>query len=230
MQKILKHFDVLTENGLKVIPLRKHSKVPVCRGWTDGWNKEQAREVLERLPDSNIGLLLGDVIDVEGDSVEANDKINDLIGEYPHPMYSSTKSIHHLFESPDPHLTILKHNSIEFRGHKHQSVLPPSTLDTGVEYKWLGPVRFPVPPMPERLLSFYRHLQSQREVLKPGHMKLPCFLCRKECFIHQKRFALELIAFKELGQRWQCHDCRKVDLRPACREIRKRKKGASQGT
>lgn len=222
MQKILRHFDTLTEQGLKIIPLRKNTKIPICKKWNI-WNQEEARDVLERLPDSNIGLLLGDIVDVEGDSEDANKKINELIGDYAHPMYSSTKSIHHLFQNPDPYLTILKHKKIEFRGNKHQSVLPPSTLDTGVLYKWLGLVRFPVPPMPEKLLSFYNQLISDREIVKPGHMRLPCSTCSELCYIHQKRFNLELIAFKEFNMQWQCHSCRTLDLRPLCREIRRRK-------
>lgn len=224
MHKIVKHFDILTEQGLKIIPLRPLSKRPICKGWTQHWNREECRELLEQLPDSNIGLLLGDIIDVEGDSQEANDRIIELIGDYPHPAYASAKSIHHLFVNPDPGLTILKHDNIEFRANRHQSVLPPSTLENGVVYKWQGPVRFPIPPMPDRLLSFFRHLRGRLAAVKPGHMQLPCAACLSPCYIHQKRFELELTAFKTMGQRWQCHQCRTVDLRPACRQIRKQKK------
>lgn len=229
MSKILAHFDVLTKHGLRVIPLRPYSKIPVQKNWAD-WNYENCRYILEKNPESNIGLLLGEVMDVEGDSVEANERINDLVRDYPHPMYTSTKSVHHLFINPEPTLTILKHQQIEFRANRHQSVLPPSVLDTGVEYKWVdGKLTLPIPPMPDRLLTFFRKLQKVRKTaIKPGHMKLPCFKCREKCFIHRKRYDLELIAFKKLGLRWMCHDCREVDLRQECRDIRKNKKEGSQ--
>lgn len=224
MHRTLKHFDMLTERGLKVIPLRTLSKVPVLKQW-NSWNKDICREVITRNPDYNIGLLLGEIIDIEGDSVEANEKINSLLGNYPHPAYQSAKSTHHLFLNPDPNLTILKYQNIEFRAYRHQSVLPPSVLENNTSYQWLGPITFPFPVIPDKLMQFFleikRRRKEQQEDIKPGHMTLNCSVCREECYIHCKRFKLELIAFKDLGMRWTCHACREVDIRETCRQIRR---------
>lgn len=223
MASILAHFDALTDKGLKVIPLKENSKVPLCRGWTDGWDHYDNRSKLERYPNCNIGLLLGDIVDVEGDSPQANHTILELIDDYPHPMYQSSKSIHHLFLTPDPTLRHFRHEDIEFRGHGCQSVLPPSQA-AGVVYRWHKTFKFPVPPMPQELVLFLdrkRGKSSSRYTqLKPGHIKTTCCDCGKDVFMHQKRYALEMKAFRILGMKWECNRCRKVDLRAACRLIR----------
>jgi hypothetical protein len=220
MLTILDHFDTLTKNGLKIIPLRENSKIPMCKGWSKDWDRAKARNRLEVFPDANIGLLLGEVVDVEGDSDEANRLICDLIGNYPHPMYQSIKSIHHLFLNPDPDLSHFRWNDIEFRGYGHQSVLPPSHY-AGVQYRWINTFRFPIPSMPPKLLNFYQ-IKRYRKIqeIKPGHIKVWCYTCRRQCYLHEKRFKLELKAFKFLGQKWECHKCRIIDLRPTCRMIR----------
>lgn len=219
---ILEHFDALTKHGVKVIPLRENSKAPMYKGWNRDWDKKLCRERIQRFPDANIGILLGDIIDVEGDSQEANRKIIDLIGDYPHPTYHSNRSTHHLFQTPDPKLKLLKVGQMEFRGHGHQSVLPPSQC-AGVQYKWLKKFRFPIPEMPKSLFIFYETNKKgvkHRKLVKPGHMQVWCGECREKCYLHKKRFKLELEAFKMMDLRWQCWNCRTVDLRPACRMIR----------
>lgn len=221
MHKTLRHFDLLVSQGLQVIPLWKNTKVPMLDEWTKRrWEKNAMRRILERSPDANLGVLLGNIIDVEGDSPEANDTVTRLIGDYPHPCYKSTKSIHHLFLTPDKSLRRIVFQDIEFRGFGHQSVLPPSIVND-IQYRWLDSVKFPVPPMPDRLLSFYRRLTTKKKnLIKPGHMKIACVKCRKTKFLHKKRFYLELAAFKEQGLRWSCHECRTVDLRDPCRRLR----------
>lgn len=224
MHKTLYHFDKLTDFGLKIIPLRESSKIPFSKNWTD-WNRLDCRKILVNNPTCNIGLLLGDIIDVEGDTPEANETISKLVEDYPHPKYASSKSIHHLFANPDPKLTLLKDKNIEFRGARHQSVLPPSVVGNGVCYRWLGVINFPIPVMPPKLTQFFLDMRRRREenksALKPEHMTIACNECRKDCYIHCKRFRLELIAFKDLGMRWTCHNCRTVDIRESCRKVRK---------
>jgi len=221
MSTTIDHFDKLTNLGLKIIPLRENSKVPMYKGWNTHWDKGRARERLEQFPDANIGLLLGDVIDVEGDSEFANDTILRLIGDYPHPSYRSVRSTHHLFVTPDPKLSILKIGDIEFRGHGHQSVLPPSS-HYGFEYQWFRNFKFPVPQMPEPLLSFFRrHMYGQPE-RKPGHIRVWCAKCGRKRWIHQKRHELETEAFRIFEERWTCHKCRTLDIRPVCRMIKAR--------
>lgn len=220
MSLTLAHFDALTERGLQVIPLRENSKIPLNKGWTSGWNRSASREGLLRFPDANIGLLLGNVVDVEGDNQEANDIILSLIGNYPHPCYRSTKSIHHLFMSPDRNLRHFRWQKIEFRGYGHQSVLPPSQ-HAGVKYQWLDKFKFPIPEMPEKLVRFYEtHSRARLNDLKPGHISVWCMTCKQKIFLSEKRFRLELEAFRSFGTKWECQKCRTVDLRSACRLIR----------
>jgi hypothetical protein len=220
MTQALAHFDALTRKGLKIIPLRENSKVPLCKGWSQEWDWHKNREKLRQFPEANLGVLLGDIVDVEGDSEEANRTIGELIGDYPHPCYFSTKSVHHLFATPDRHLSHFRYGEIEFRGHGHQSVIPPSQHQ-GIFYRWLSAFRFPIPSMPERLLAFYQSKRNKKKAfLKPDHVRIWCERCKKECFLHRKRLDLELEAFRLLCSGWNCHKCRSVDLRPACRLIR----------
>ena len=224
MATTLDHFDVLTDKGLQVIPLRANSKVPMYRGWNRDWNRRQARESVLRFPECNLGILLGDIVDVEGDSPEANETIQRLVGDYPHPTYQSTRSVHHLFRTPDPELRIFKHNEIEFRGIGHQSVLPPSRhLET--IYRWMKQPCFPVPAMPESLVGFYKSKQSKHKVrIKKDHTKVTCGVCQRFCFMHKTRFHLELEAFQLLDLPWTCQSCREIDLRPVVRILRREMK------
>lgn len=218
MSAVLEHFDALTQRGLRIIPLRENSKIPLCKGWSAGWDRKAAREKLRIFPNCNIGLLLGEIVDVEGDDEPANRLIDELVGDYPHPTYSSTKSRHHLFLTPDPNLRIFKVGQIEFRGHGHQSVLPPSNHQ-GIAYKWLKRFQFPVPEMPEALQNFYRK-HKLGQCIKPGHLQVWCGECGKKRFLHRKRFELELEVFRLLDSKWLCHECRPLDIRRACRLVR----------
>ena len=221
MAALLEHFDALTKFGIQVIPIRENSKVPRLKQWQKNWNMRRSRRVLQQYPYSNIGVLLGNIIDIEGDTPQANERINDLIGDYPHPCYKSRRSVHHLFLTPDPQLTIFKHEDIEFRGIGHQSVLPPSKHQ-GIEYKWLGQFHFPIPEVPEKLLKFYWKLQKTgKNNIKPGHMSCWCATCEKKCYMHKKRWNLEVRGFRMLGESWQCHKCRQHDMRPICRQLRR---------
>lgn len=224
MPSIIDHFDALTDRGLKVIPLRENSKIPLAKGWTENWDRDLSRENLLRFPNCNIGLLLGEIVDVEGDSEEANETILSLIGNYPHPTYRSKKSIHHLFLSPDRNLRHFSWKKIEFRGHGHQSVLPPSQ-HAGIRYCWLKNFQFPVPEMPERLAGFYKSLTHVRtNEIKPGHTKVWCCCCNKQIFLNEKRFQLELEVFNSMSMKWECQACRNIDIRSACRLVRKTKR------
>lgn len=219
MSVILDHFDALTDRGLKVIPLRTNSKAPMYREWQKDWSRDFARAKLQEFPDANLGLILGEVIDVEGDSDRANRLLLNLISDYPHPCYQSTKSIHHLFLNPVADLRHFRWEEIEFRGHGHQSVIPPSQHQ-GIKYRWLESFRFPVPPMPAKLLSFYEaKIATPRK--DPRFATIWCVTCRKKFQPHRNRLTLEEQAFQALGQKWQCHDCRTIDLRDACRLLRK---------
>ena len=207
---------------MEIIPLLPNTKKPIFNHWQLEYNKERCRFLLEKNQRMNLGLRLGEIVDVEGDSPHANDLVNQLIGDYEHPSYKSRKSIHHLFINPDPKLTRVVFQDIEFRGFNHQSVIPPSSVDE-VGYRWES-LNFPIPVMPERLLEFFwkvRHKKRNKYIdVKPGHMKIPCSQCGKNFYLHRKRFEEELLAFKLLSQAWQCKNCRQIDLRPICRQFR----------
>jgi Bifunctional DNA primase/polymerase, N-terminal len=220
MASLIEHFDVLVKNGLQIIPLHEGGKNPIFPKWQTSYNHSYSRSYVEQHPNCNLGLKLGTILDVEGDSAHANRTVLSLIGDYPHPSYSSRKSIHHLFLNPFLDLTRIVHQDIEFRGSKHQSVLPPSTV-TDANYKWLT-IDFPIPPLPDRLLSFLLQIRRKKNNdIKPGHMKLPCGMCRNMCYLHKRRFNLELNAFKSMGMPWTCRKCREIDVRPMCRKLAK---------
>lgn len=221
MPTILEHFDALTERGLQVIPLWQNSKIPLCKSWTKEWDLGKNREKLQQHPEANIGVLLGEVIDVEGDSKHANDVILDIIEDYPHPCYQSSRSIHHLFQSPHRDLRIFKCGKIEFRGYGHQSVLPPSQHQ-GFHYRWISSSPFPVPPMPPKLWNFLQKrwgIKSQKKC-KTNHKKVWCDVCDKKQYVHKKRLGLEIQVFQSLGQKWECQKCRTIDLRPLVRQMK----------
>lgn len=221
MESVVDHFDQLTDQGIKIIPLWANSKIPMYKNWNKNWNQQQVRRTLRVYPDANIGILLGDIIDVEGDDEHANRLIDDAIGTYPHPSYRSTKSTHHLFLSHDSDFRLFKKNKIEFRGHGHQSVLPPSQ-HAGIAYQWIDKL-FPIPKIPDSLLDFLDQLQRQKnpaDLLKKKHAKIWCATCRKKCFLCKKRLDVEIKAFEFLNLKWQCHDCRQFDMRYLCRSVK----------
>lgn len=229
---LLKFFDVYVGMGWQPIPVHPMSKIPVGKNWNKDWDYDRCRDAFARNPNYNMGVLLGNIVDVEGDTPEANDLLLRMIDGVPHPYFRSSRSIHHLFQNPDPNLTATRFGGIEFRGYRHQSLLPPSVHENGTSYVWQsGRDEFPPPPMPEELLDFYlknrREQRPQKQVsryrapkLKPGHTRTRCKICDQLIFIHKKRLMLEVRAFAERGYSWMCHTCRPFDVRNACRQIR----------
>lgn len=222
--KSIDYFDQYTlEFGWRVIPVYPKSKVPVGNQWNDGYSVSAARHHVRTHPNCNLGLLLGDVVDVEGDTPEANDILNELTKDYPHPAYRSNKSIHHLFECPDPQLTSIKASGIEFRGRRHHSVLPPSRQVNGVRYQWVTEPG-PVPQMPPGLFDLFQSLKkAAKPWRRPNFAEPTCDACGVKRYVHQKRFDLEAAAFCRLDRKWACIKCRKVDVRDLCRKIRREK-------
>ena len=223
---MLRHFDYYVLLGFKIIPLYPKSKVPIGHGWNRDWNEEQARQTLESNRNANIGLLLGDILDVEGDTPEANDFLDNLIGDYPHLCYCGSKSKHHLFLNPDQSLTRVCKNDIEFRAYKHQSVLPPSIHPDGEAYRWLDET-IPVQPMPDALFQFYKSLRSSakpnnRRKLPRGWIRPWCSVCQEKETINSRRYKLEVTAFSQFGRKWECHRCRNLDLRDICRKLKRK--------
>jgi hypothetical protein len=227
----LKYFDLYVTAGLKPIAVYKETKQPVGYNWNRNWNPEKWREYFQDDNDLySMGILLGNIVDVEGDTEEANKMLFDLVGDIPHPMYKSSRSIHHLFQTPDLTLTKSTYQGIEFRGFLHHSVVPPSIHISGSQYKFLRGTKFPIPEMPLELMRFYfdHKIKSikprtPKKVVKkkPGYINTQCKICYKTTEIHKKRLSLEVQAFQFYGLPWNCHKCRKIDVREDCRRIRK---------
>lgn len=215
MSVVLDYFDIYINHGWKIIPIRPRSKAPYFKSWNADYDKYRTREFIEEHPDCNLGLLLGEIVDLEADDKSANARLNRKIRDYPHPKYKSEKSVHHLFLTPDPELTRVVIKGIEYRGSMHQSVLPASVNKNGVKYSWLT-TNLVVPPMPVSLVDYY----NQQTKIRHSHYA-KCYQCEKDEPIHRKRHKEELEAFRQLGMRWECHKCRKVDVRDLCRKIRR---------
>lgn len=236
MATMLEWHDKYVELGLKPIPVYKEAKNPAGgRAWYEGWTPDRYRSYFHT-DAYNMGIILGDIIDVEGDTEEANDLLLRMIDGLPHPMFRSRKSIHHLFQSPDPSFQWIGVNGIEFRGAKHQSVVPPSLQEEGVQYQWVRGSQFPAPLMPEELLRFFlankeirdaktpyhRQFRKLRNRKKGGHTRTVCKICNNGFYIHEKRLMLEVRAFREYyNLPWMCHGCREFDMRELCRTVRK---------
>lgn len=227
--KLLAYFDKYVELGLKPIPVYKDSKKPISHGWNESWSPERWRNCFLK-DEYNMGILLGDIVDVEGDTEEANDLLVRMIDGVDCPRFRSSKSIHYLFKNPDPALTRRVFNGIEFRGHRHQSVVPPSIHNDGKLYCWLEGSKFPIPPMPTDLLNFYKICVAEKPTYIPkikqkvkvrtDYTRTQCNTCLNKYYMNKKRLMLEVRAFQKMNQRWMCRSCRKVDIREICRQVR----------
>lgn len=228
---LLQYFDKYVSAGLRPIAVHKDSKRPVGEAWNLNWTVERWRPHFES-GQYNMGILLGDIVDVEGDTEEANDLLERMIDGASRPKFRSSKSIHNLFINPDPKLTRLVVGGIEFRANLHQSVVPPSTHSDGRNYNWLAGSIFPIPPMPPELRAFYERNKKtdepkpRRRIVrsaprqKKDHAKTQCKTCLNKYFIHKKRLMLEVRVFQSIGCSWMCRECRKMDVRESVRHLR----------
>lgn len=230
----LDYFDFYVKKGFNPIPVYKRSKVPIGLKWNKKWNKNFNLNYFQN-HECNIGILLGEIVDVEADTEEANQLLTQLIGDIKHPCYKSYKSFHHFFINPDPYLTAIRYKDIEFRGNKHHSVVPPSLHENGTEYKWVESSVFPPPEMPDSLLDFYNQIIKSRKTslprqknkkikIKPFHAKTICKKCNKTVFLHKKRLILEVAAFKENNLIWTCRECRDLNINSLVKKMKKKEK------
>ena len=229
---MLKYFDGYVNCGFKPIAMFLKTKKPVSERWIENWSVDKWRNYFAGEEQKyNMGILLGDIVDVEADSEDSNEFLNKLVGNVPHPAYQSSRSTHHLFLNPDSNLTFCTFHGIEFRGNRVCSVLPPSIHETGIRYKFLKESTFTLSAMPKDLLNFYfqnkpkkvaTKFRPNKPLLKPDHEKTICKVCKMQTFIHRKRLILEVKVFAKHNLPWMCHSCRKIDVREECRDMRKR--------
>lgn len=149
-----------------LVPLRGYGskpKAPALDGWPDFRpDAEALTAIFARCPGAGVGVNLGGsaLIDVESDSDEAERVLEDLCRGTECPRWRSRRGVHRLFQAhPEVEHHDLRHAhgvAVEFRAGRHQSVLPPSVIGE-VRYEWIAdPFNVPPPPLPERLLAFYK--------------------------------------------------------------------------
>jgi hypothetical protein len=142
-------------------------KHPVERDWGNAATSDSEQIAVAFTDRDNIGVVVGPksgVIDVEYDTPEGRAAVEDALKnvEFVTPTYRSGRSVHRLFKWSDefPRAAKLDISGIEFRlgadGRAAQSVLPPSTHHTGVQYQWvegMSPWDCAVAPLPDRLAA-----------------------------------------------------------------------------
>jgi hypothetical protein len=216
-----KHYVSL---GYRPILLQHKSKKPLFRNWNGNYNKKKYLEILQSKSDYNIGLLLGDVIDVEGDNLIANNFLENLFKNIPHPTYKSLKSTHHIFRNyPSSKLTRFHSKGIEIRAYTHQSVVPPSVHQEGnFQYTWLHELKS-IYEMPFFSIDLENKIKKFCDktfnFVKKDHTKIWCIECKKLCFGHIKRIEKEIEVFKTEGKKWMCHSCRPEKITNKVRKL-----------
>ena len=136
--KNIEIFSFYSQLGYKIIPLHYCAKTPIFKNWNKNYNKEHIESFfIKNNQLINYGILLGDIVDIEGDCLDSNKSIDEFLKDIDHPCFLSKKSKHHLFRSNLKELTRIVTHGIEFRGYKHQSAIPPSRHADGFSYKWI---------------------------------------------------------------------------------------------
>lgn len=217
-------FEKYVSLGYQIIPLFKGTKVPILSNWYKNYNIDSMRSIINKMDDGiNFGLLLGKVIDIEGDCEDSNAKLDKILSKYDHPIFTSNKSRHHLFRSNLKNLTRIEKNGIEFRGHRHQSVIPPSQHVSGIKYEWQIPLvninDLPFLPdfIEERLVSIISKSKPKKKInkkmIKPNHVESFCSNCKSKFFIDNKRHKNECKAFAMFNLKWTCKSCSNINIR-----------------
>ena len=213
----LKYFDAYVSAGFKPIALSPQTKKPVELKWNKNWTAERWRKYFET-GDYNIGILLGNIIDVEADCRSSNKLLNELIGSQKHIKFQSYRSTHHLFINDDSKLRFLKIHGIEFRGYGLHSVVPPSIHQSGYQYNFCSDNDFLLTYMSEGLNKIYSDYKaslhnknkvlSKKKIIHRGSCKTKCNKCNDLVFINKKRLSCEVIIFSNKNKSWLCHKCR----------------------
>ena len=75
---ILDYFDGYVKKGLKPIAIHKESKRPIEKEWNLNWSVQRWRDYFHTYQ-YNMGIILGDIIDVEADCKNASILLESLI-------------------------------------------------------------------------------------------------------------------------------------------------------
>ena len=224
----LKYFDAYVTAGFKPIALSPYTKKPIEANWNKKWSVRRWRKYFEN-DMYNIGILLGNVIDVEADCERSNKILDDLIQNHQHIKFHSFRSTHHLFLNDDHKFRFLKVNGIEFRGYGLHSVVPPSWHQNGFQYKFASDNYFKLNYMPESLQKiFHDHISnklnsnkyaSKDNIVYKNNCKTICKQCGEKSFINRKRLICEVKIFSNMNTTWLCHKCRKCSITKSVRKM-----------
>lgn len=219
-------FSLYISQGFKPILLAPKSKKPILKQWNKNYDARRYNKILQVNTDYNIGFLLGDVVDIEGDNQRANNFLNDLFCDIPHPIFTSFKSTHHLFKVYKGFSTTRFHKKgIEIRAKYHQSVVPPSIhAEDDTKYEWIFPSDH-VSCLPiftkELENAIFKFCNINKEFVKKDHVRIFCSVCKNKKYGHNKRINAEIVAFKKIGLKWSCNSCRTICIKDNVRKIRK---------
>jgi hypothetical protein len=226
MQSNIEVIEQYYSLGYKIIPIYKNSKIPIFNNWQNNYNFEFIIKFLKSFAEPiNFGLLLGEVIDIEGDCKESNEIIDSILSSVKHPVFISNKSKHHIFKSNIKNLTRVVKDGIEYRGYRHQSIIPPSMHQMGQKYEWIKPlVAFnDLPEIPFFVSSKIQSLllkkqnkikknNNNKNICKPNHSKALCQACNNTFFIDNNRLKKDIEYFKTKNKKWMCQECRKLKI------------------
>lgn len=208
--------------GYKIIPLFYKTKTPIFKNWNCNYDPKVIKDFFAQQESPfNFGLLLGEIIDIEGDCLDSNKYIDELLRDIEHPCFQSKKSKHHLFRSTIKNLTRVVIEGVEFRGHRHQSVLPPSIHEDGQKYEWITKIYDfqNIPFIPRHIEEYIRNQISKSQSkqrkpkLKPNHTIVKCTICSKNIFINKDRLSKEVFFLSTHKISWSCNKCRTFDFR-----------------
>lgn len=210
-EAFLKYLDF----GYQPILLHYNAKVPIFFKWQRNYNHNIYLPLLDNGKKYNIGLLLGKTVDIEGDSEEANEILRNYFINVNHPIYKSKKSYHHLFKNTFRNISRIQIGRIEIRGYCHQSVVPPSNVDSEKDYVWIDDL-IPYKNLPEIPLDFaskYK-LPSLKKIMKSkiqleNQSAIWCNKCRKKFLLNNIQMKNILSKSRQLNQKWKCKTCNK---------------------
>ena len=201
--------------GYQPILLHPNTKMPIFYGWQKKYNFKNYYELLKNNINYNIGFLLGNIVDIEGDSEEANNILNNYFLTINHPVYKSKKSFHHLFKNLHRNITRIQINNFEIRGYNHQSVVPPSKVDSIENYTWtedLIPFKY-LPEIPNDFAKNFniKNFKTYKKTISKDKSKsgIWCFKCKNKFYLNKQYLSLQLEKIKQANKQWLCKICKK---------------------
>ena len=209
-------FEKYLDFGYKPILLHHNTKIPIFFGWQKKYNYKTYYDLLNNSNKKyNIGFLLGEIVDIEGDTEEANEILNRYFLTINHPIYKSKKSYHHLFKNSYRNISRIQINNFEIRGFSHQSVVPPSNVDYAQEdYIWTEDlIHFnELPEIPKDFTLDFKISSLKTNIKKNKHDKsksgIWCYVCKNKFLLNKQLLNTQIKKFKLTNQKWKCKICK----------------------